>query len=194
MNRALDLVLREEVYALAACLAYSHGRDDELWRLACSYVEQVRSRASSDGQRVLGPLLWLLANVYRRGLAEASPQRVRSLRRDAVAFCRARRIDVTRKINHDKLASFRRSEMKCATCLHRSPPAPVEDEVGYRSPDGSRVLAEYDGEGLGWGRLLQDEGTGRFWFMEVDGPEHGVSIYGPFQGYAREHFVGLRRR
>ena len=57
MNRVLDLVLCEDVYVLAACLAYSHGRDDELWRRACSHVKQVRSQALSDRHGALGPLL-----------------------------------------------------------------------------------------------------------------------------------------
>jgi hypothetical protein len=55
------------------------------------------------------------------------------------------------------------------------------------------VLAEYDGEGLGWGYFLLDEATDRFWFREVDGPDHGVSIYGPFQGDVRGLFSELRK-
>jgi hypothetical protein len=102
-------------------------------------------------------------------------------------------LEAIRQANREKLTAYRRPESRCASFLRRSPDAPVEDGKRYRSPDGVRVLVEYGGEGLGWGFFLHDEGSNRFWFREVDGPEHGVSIYGPFPGDVRGLFSGLRK-
>jgi hypothetical protein len=102
-------------------------------------------------------------------------------------------VEAIRQANREKLTAYRRPESRCASFLHRSPDAPVEDGERYRSPDGKRVLVEYEGEGLGWGFFLHDQAADRFWFREVDGPEHGVSIYGPFPGDVRGLFSGLRK-
>jgi hypothetical protein len=193
VGRVLDLVLDESVYVLAACLAYSHGRDAELCSRVVPHIEEVRSHPAARARERLGPLLWLLATVYRRGLAEAPPKHVRYLRKHAVALCRAQKTEALRKINSATLERYRRPESRCYTVDHRTPHAPVEDGAQYRSPCGLHALVEYDGEGLGWGYFLQDEEAGRFWFREVDGPEHGVSIYGPFHGDVRALFSGLRR-
>jgi hypothetical protein len=102
-------------------------------------------------------------------------------------------VEAIRQANSEKLRACRSPELRCASFLHSSPDAPIEDGKRYRSPDGRRLLAAYEGEGLGWGYFLQDEQADRYWFREVDGPDHGVSIYGPFPGDARRIFLGLRR-
>jgi hypothetical protein len=192
MNNALDLVLDQELYILAAGLSYSYGRDQELWERFLPYVEQVRSRVSLREPETMGPLLWLLAEVFRRGLADASPGRVRSLRRMAVPYCQAHRNERIEKANRTKLQEYRRLEFRIDP-IKGSPDEPVEEDGTYRSPEGSRILNEYEGLGLGWGHFLQDEAAGRFWFRECDGPDHGVSVYGPFKGDVRTTFLRMQR-
>jgi hypothetical protein len=192
MNNTLDLVLDQELYILAAGLAYSHGRDEELWNWFFSFVEHVRSPVSSREPETMGPLLWYLAEVFRRGLIDAPAGRVRHLRRAAVAYCRAHRNEVIAKSNSAKLQEYRRPEFRIDPD-HESPDAPFEGGKAFRSPDRLHVLAEYEGQGLGWGHFLQDEEAGQFWFRECDGPDHGVSIYGPFKGDVRKLFTHLQR-
>ena len=50
--------------------------------------------------------------------------------------------------------------------------------------DGSIHLERYDAD-EGWHFVLQQPDGLRYWIGEIDGPDHGVTFYGPFDGDAR---------
>lgn len=69
---------------------------------------------------------------------------------------------------------------------------PATEKREWKTPDRKKKLKRYWFPGNSWAYILQETDPDRFWLYEVQGPEHGLSFYGPFDGKADKIFENCK--
>lgn len=88
------------------------------------------------------------------------------------------------QVPHDWIAQFITPEHAIPWVSELNPRVLSASARRYSCPDSTQELVRVN-DSSGWYFVLQTPDGRQFWVGKIDGPDHGVRYYGPFDGDAR---------